>query len=425
MSRIMYAIFLAGILTGALIQIAPLAADTPDWHYFVDREYIYSIDISSDGEIVAAGTTMGKVLVFDKVGTLLWDYRVPGRIIVDVSPDGSIFIVSTQDSAEKNKGTVRCFDRNGTQLWMENTGWVTNIDFSKNLDTIAVGTRDGDIIILDSLGTVMETYTDFPKTYVVNSLSLSQDGSCLAYSLFEDKPNLEYIDLDASRRRIFSKYSVKYSWPINIIRISGDGNYIATESSEGSYSELSFFSKNGIRIWSRSLKKLNDIVITVNGSRIVTGSKDGTLSVFNSSGNQLWNFTSQGEITSISMNDGEDLIAVGSAKSILYLFTLSGDHIRSFRVEGFPEGRIQSVKLSNDGGSIIAAVNKKELIYISLLPKPKVSNPSDRLNLPVNPLDATPLVLDVEPSKNEDRRFKIIEIRNSLWNISRIITNLV
>lgn len=85
---------------------------------------------------------MGKVHLLDRDGDLLWTKSVPGSLMTEISPDNSCIVVASQESLEKDKGAVRCFDRNGTPVWRDVTGWVTDINLSED-GPLVVGTRRG------------------------------------------------------------------------------------------------------------------------------------------------------------------------------------------------------------------------------------------------------------------------------------------
>ncbi|MFA7153893.1 MAG: PQQ-binding-like beta-propeller repeat protein, partial [Methanoregulaceae archaeon] len=179
------AFILAGLLVVLLAQPVPVSGAAPDWSYTVGREYISSSDIASDGSAVVIGTTMGQLRLLDGDGVVLWTKSIPGSLMAEISPDNSCIIVASQESLEKDKGAVRGFDRNGTQMWRDVTGWVTDIDLSADARNLVVGTRRGDVIVLDLNGDRLGQYNDFPKTYVVNAAGISGDGTRIAYSLCE------------------------------------------------------------------------------------------------------------------------------------------------------------------------------------------------------------------------------------------------
>ena len=407
--------FLAGLLVFLLVMTAPVSGQAPDWGFTVGREYVSSSDISSDGSLVIAGTTMGKVHLFDGDGDLLWTGRIPGRLITRISPDSSFFIVGSQESLEKNKGAVRCYDRNGTQLWRDITGWVTDIDFSVDAGKLVVGTRMGDVIVFDSNGNRLGAYNDFPKTYVVNGVGISGDGTRIAYSLCERKPALEVVTVSNGIRKISSR--VENSYLIDNIKISDDGKCIVTESGEGTISELSFFDSNAKKIWSKSLSRINDIALTEDGGLVLAASEDSHLRVFSSSGDPVWNFSRTGAITALSINLDQGLIASGSGDGNIDVLNLSGDLMWSFLVERFPESRITDVRISSDGDSVIAVVNDKEILYYSLV---ACETAGKALEEAPKPLNTIVEMMEEEDDVCEIDPFSLVDQNHSLWNLGEV-----
>jgi len=360
------AFILAGLLVVLLAQPVPVSGAAPDWSYTVGREYISSSDIASDGSAVVIGTTMGRLCLLDGDGVVLWTKSVPGSLMAEISPDNSCIIVASQESLEKDKGAVRGFDRNGTQMWRDVTGWVTDIDLSADARNLVVGTRRGDVIVLDLNGDRLGQYNDFPKTYVVNAAGISGDGTRIAYSLCERKPALEVVTVSSGRRTISSR--VENTNLIDRISLSWDGKCIATESGEGSLSELSFFDEKPKIIWSKSLPKIHDLVITEDGGLVLAASEDSYMRVYSGSGDPLWNFSRAGGMTSLSVNLEKGLIVSGSGEGNIDLLNLSGDPVCSMHVQRFPESVVSSVTISDDGRSLIAVLNDKEILYYTLDP---------------------------------------------------------
>lgn len=355
---------LAGLLVFLLALSVPVSGAAPDWSYTVGREYVSSSDIASDGSAVVIGTTMGQLRLLDGDGVLLWTKSIPGSLMGEISPDNSCIIVASQESLEKDKGAVRCFDRNGTQMWRDVTGWVTDIDLSEDARNLVVGTRRGDVIVLDLNGDRLGQYNDFPKTYVVNAAGISGDGTRIAYSLCESKPALEVVTVRNGRRTISSR--VENTNLIDIITLSWDGKCIATESGEGSMSELSFFDEKPKKVWSKSIPRIHDLVITEDGGLVLAASEDSYLRVYAGSGDPLWNFSRVGGMTSLSVNLEKGFIVSGSGDGHIDLLNLSGDPVCSMHVQRFPESVVSSVKISDDGGSLIAVLNDKEILYYTL-----------------------------------------------------------
>lgn len=406
--------FIVAGLISLLALAVPVASQCPDWNFEVGNEYISSIDISSDGSRILAGTTMGEVYFLDDKGRLLWTLQVPGRLIARIAPDNSSFIVGSQESRQKDKGAVRCYSMNGTCLWREVTGWVTDIDFSRDAEMMVVGTRMGDVIVLDSQGNKLGSYNDFPKTYVVNAVGISGDASRIAYSLCEIKPALEVVTVSNGRRRVSTR--VENSNLYDMIKLSGDGKYIVTKGGEGTISELALFDENTKKIWSKDLYRIHDLAINEDGGLVLAASDDSFLRVYAISGDPLWNFSRSGGITALSVNLDKGLIASGSGDGNIDVLSFSGDTIWTFLAERFPESRVTAVKVSGDGDSLIAVLNDKEIVHYSLVsdtsPETDVEASANLTNTGMIP-DSEEIISITPTSVTVNQRF-------SAWNFSQV-----
>lgn len=239
------------------------------------------------------------------------------------------------------------------------------------------------MIVFDLNGNRLGQYNDFPKPYVINAAGISGDGTRIAYSLCEIKPALEVVTVSSGRRTISSR--VENSNLIDIISLSWDGKCIVTESGAGSMSELSFYDEKPEKIWSKSLSIIHDLVITEDGGLVLAASEDSYLRVYSCSGDPLWNFSRAGGMTSLSVNLEKGLIVSGSGDGHIDLLNLSGDPVCSMHIQRFPESVVSSVKISEDGGSLVAVLNDKEILYYTLDPCESPDTKTRRSQNPLKP----------------------------------------
>jgi len=109
-------------------------------------------------------------------------------------------------------------------------------------------------------------------------------------------------------------------------------------------------------------------VITEDGGLVLAASEDSYMRVYSGSGDPLWNFSRAGGMTSLSVNLEKGLIVSGSGEGNIDLLNLSGDPVCSMHVQRFPESTVSSVTISDDGRSLIAVLNDKEILYYTLDP---------------------------------------------------------
>ncbi|RLJ03592.1 MAG: hypothetical protein DRP11_00175 [Candidatus Aenigmatarchaeota archaeon] len=130
----------------------------------------------------------------------------------------------------------------------------------------------------------------------------------------------------------------------------------------------SLFGENGSEIWVHTLPNSNKNVFSTDignltndpGNEVAVGSQDSYVYVLNSedsSSSQAWNYSTGGEVRSVSVGDlngGENEVVAGSLDGMVYALDSSGNLIWNFTVDS---GGVYSVKIGNltsDSGNEVA-----------------------------------------------------------------------
>jgi WD40 repeat protein len=349
-----------------LIAIHPAGALVERWNISIAG--ISDVASADDGSRVIVGTNTGNAMVFDQNGTLLWETRVPGTVLVGCVGNGSSFLVASREGVENNKGAVRLFDGTGNVVWFRNTGWPMALDLCQSTGRILIGDRAGNLQVINQSGGEEAIFNDFPKSYPIAALSLSGDGKYFAYTLMERNTQVRYITVSSASKKAFQKaYTATSTYadnePVNRIVVSGDGAYVATAGGEGSHGILRLYARNGTLLWSKDTGQLTDIALSPDSSRIYTATRDGLVSCYSQSGNLSWEYSSPACIGSISLASGENLLASGSLDGDLCLFNESGTLLWHCRITDFPTGAVSRVELSDQGNALVALSNEKRIRY--------------------------------------------------------------
>jgi hypothetical protein len=347
----------------------------PDWNATIPG--ISDFSISDDGSRVIIGTNTGLARVYDRNGTVLWGTKTRGSVLAGCIGDGTAFLVASREGREQNKGELRLFSGDGSQEWFYNPGWVTAMGLSGN--SIVIGDRQGNVIVLDRNGEEIALFNDYPKMNVVSDLSLSSDGGYVIYSNDERNPRLKYVTISTSAKRVFSSsytYTTLYAdnEPIRRIEISGDGAYVATAGGEGNHGLLVFYAKNGTRMWSKDLSRIGDLEIDGDGSSVYAGTVDGDIRGYSRSGDLEWVFSTGAGIGSLSLSQ-DGMLAAGTSNGDLYVFNQTGDLLWKNRVECFPAGDISRVEISRDGTALAASSNGRSFWYYPVVMEPGIVLP--------------------------------------------------
>jgi WD40 repeat protein len=254
------------------------------------------VEISRDGRYIV--TSQGSfVRLFDSQGANLWDYSI-GEPVTDISitPDGLII-------AAGGGSVIKCWYNSGAGLGSNTTNKVKHIRISPAKDQIVVTTERA-----------------------LRSFNLS-------YVPFWDDEDVRS----------------------DLIEISADGTHIVTAG--GNWIWL--YHGSGTQLWDRHALGGNIISLaySYDGSTIVTGRDDNTITVLDQNGNVLWTAKAGFWVMSVGVSDNGSIIVAGSMDKKLYIFDREGTLLGTFQAAGMIKSR--SVGVSGDGSRIVAVDGTK------------------------------------------------------------------
>jgi outer membrane protein assembly factor BamB len=221
--------------------------------------------VTSDGSFIAAGATdkekKGHIMLFDQDGNVLWNHQIDGRIeTVAVSKSGYVVAgprdqyiylydrrgellftyyaksyYSAQDTAMSpdesyflfgsERRYLNCYTLQGESLWQEEVGPLCSIRVSQDAEYIAVGTTNGDLILLNRNGSVL--WNKKVSITYVSEITISGHG--------------EYIGACTKKELFVSSFEVyeksgELLWryedenPFKALVISDDGHYVGASN---------------------------------------------------------------------------------------------------------------------------------------------------------------------------------------------------
>ena len=221
--------------------------------------------------------------------------------------------------------------------------------------------------------------------------------------------------MSSGSRKSFGKdftYTGTYGYlePIRQIELSGDGAYVATAGGEGSHGVLNFYARNGTRLWSKDISRINDLTVDGTGGCVFTAEGDGTISCYNRSGSLEWVYPSGAPAGSLSYARGGDLLAAGNDNGDLLLFNRSGGLIWEETLDLFPTGAVSKVEFSSDGSALAVVANDRYLGYFVAVP-----DPVPVVETPVPTVTMTPTP---EPEPGETKEAGLFGLFPLSWNFT-------
>ncbi|WFN37320.1 PQQ-binding-like beta-propeller repeat protein [Methanomicrobium antiquum] len=148
-------------------------SDTAYYQYWYEGNPGQYVALSDDGRYLAAGSLDCYVYLFSNNGTRLWRYKGERPFCVtDITSDGSR-IVSVSDT-----GTIFLFNRTGYLLWSYDTGSIIrSIKTDSSGDLIVAGSNSSEIYCLNGSGNLIGNYTTKGG---VTDVEVSTDGSYIS-----------------------------------------------------------------------------------------------------------------------------------------------------------------------------------------------------------------------------------------------------
>jgi WD40 repeat protein len=284
------------------------------------------VAISADGSTIVAGGD--QLIAFSPDGNKLWAGWT-GEL-VEISRDGRYIVTSLGPS-------VWLFDSQGANLWDRSIGEpVTDISI----------TPDG-LIIAAGGGSVV-------KSWYNSGAGLGSNTTNKVKHLRVSPAKDQIVVTTEKALRSFNLSYIPF-WEdeegsSDLIEISADGTHIVTAS--GNW--ILQYHGSGTRIWDKHIQGGNILSLAYarDGSTIVTGQDDNTITVLDQNGNVLWTAQAGFWVMSVAVSDNGSVIVAGSMDKKLYIFDRKGTLLGTFQAAGMIKSR--SVGISGDGSRIVA-----------------------------------------------------------------------
>ena len=291
------------ILIYLLTTISIVFAQKPLW--FRSTPDIPYIMRWSDG-LLAVGTRAGHVLVYDKLGNLMWEFRTGDWVWrLDWSRD-NLLAVGSRDNY------VYVFDSNGNLKWKYETGdEVWSVAWSSS-NLLAVGSADGFVYVFDSYGNLKWKYC---VIYTAWTLDWS-NNNLLAVGTYGD---VYVFDETGDLRWKFGvgDWALCLDWSKdNLLAVGAWNGFIYLLDQNG---EMKWRFLTGLDIWF--------IDWTDDGKLIAAGSDDGYVYTLDVDGNLKWMYRAGYLINYIEWSHDNKLAVVGFSKT---LYVLNEDGTRDW-----------------------------------------------------------------------------------------------
>jgi len=342
-----------GMILLACLPVPVASAVDPLWTVAATTSgELSAVVVSADGSTIIAGGD--QLIALSRDGTKLWTGWSGSRLVI--SQDGKYILTARDQNARMISGT-------GTMLWDQ---WlevpVTDMSMTPNASLILTGGANR-LRLISPSGEGIRHNVTMP---VMSHFRLFPDGEQMVITSTKG--------IHTSNLTFFSEWT-DANVTQDLVEVAADGSSFVSVTNN----RIRFYTRDGQLRWERALPGGNALgfAYSRDGSTIVVGRDDNTLSVLDRDGNLLWTAPAAYWVTSVAVSDDGNTIVAGSMDKTVSVYDRAGTKL------GFATAKNQiksgSVAVSGDG-SVIAAVDESTVYGFS----------RSQFTQPVTPLMPTP-----------------------------------
>lgn len=324
-------------------------ASIPIWSEQIgDRKT--TVSCSGDGRYMLAGSDTGVLRMYDQCGSLLWEYRQPGKTVrsLAISDNGDFsgaVFVNEEGPSSYADGEVLFFNTTGNLLWKYSEDpTIERIVLSDNGSRIyATGLRS--LYLFSQDGTRVIKNSTAGRSWALDS---ARDGS---YAVAGSKISGNRLDEMNTDGTLTWNFSSRIGF--GTVDISPDGAYIAAAG----YSHLYLLDRNGTLLWQYTgSSDFTSVATSPNAEYTVAGSQYYAL-FFNRTGSLIWKHEFEDFVNDVGISDDGNRIMAGSSRGV-FVFDQDGKILWYY---GTPRGVID---ISSERNGDFFAAGTTDMVYV-------------------------------------------------------------
>ncbi|KAG8940627.1 hypothetical protein FRC03_005280, partial [Tulasnella sp. 419] len=315
---------------------------------------ISSVEFSPNSCLIASGSWDNSVRIWNSVtGVLIHTLNGHTGAVtaVSFSPLGNMVASGSRDKTVNlwdpvNGSLLRIFDGASSDPY--------GIRFSPDGTQIVAPSSDSGIIIWDTETGAVQSRLQYPD--IIFSIAFSPDGTLLAFASGREVIIWDYKSRTISRRLQETAYCVTFS---------RDGRFIATGRSNGQIVTRDITSDSQIGIFNGHTKPVVSLAVSPDGSRIISGSSDGTAAVWDmksgwESPGESDDKVHKGAVHCVAFSSDGKKMASGGDEGTVAVWDTEG-HGLIHTLKGH-EGAVMRVAFSVDGRYIASGSHDRSII---------------------------------------------------------------
>ena len=309
---------------------------------------VTSVSFSPDGNMIASGSTDGMVIIWNRDGRKIIDFKAHKKKITRLgfSPNSQKILSASEDK------TLKLWSLEGKEIasFKGHEDEITTFSFSPEGQKVISGSKDETLKLWNLDGKEIKTFRGHKES--INSVSFSADGKVIAST---SNNMMKLWNLDGKEIKTLNQGG-------NSVSFSPDGQTIVVENG----SDITLRRRDGSFI--KSLYgSYQSPVFSRDGQAIYTASVFGeTLiaSILKIDTKNRINFNFRGHrntITSISFSPDGKMLASGSKDKTIKLWSLESRKFQTYNESEFNEVKEVNEVSFSPNGQIVASVNNKEV----------------------------------------------------------------
>jgi ABC-type sugar transport system permease subunit/outer membrane protein assembly factor BamB len=252
-----------------------------------------------------------------------------------VTADGNRIVIGARDN------TVRVVDAAGQPLWeFTAANSILGADTTSDGTWTVVASEDRSVYLLDAGGAAQWQYR---AGQAMNNAAVAEDGSLVA-ATSDDR---SFYVLDGSGNLVWREV---LGIDVRAVAIYGTGERarVITGSDDG---YVTIYDRDGGTLLSSRLDyDVQSLAVTANGRWIVAGTSDGLVSLLDGSNGQVvWKYKVGEEVTSVAMSADARTILAGSRDKKAYLLDGDGKLLQAFPMQS----EVLATAISGDGAVLV------------------------------------------------------------------------
>jgi WD40 repeat protein len=326
--------------------------------------------VTPDGQRILLPVLFDGYYLYDSKGDLMWHLSDPNAVFAQLSSDGRLALMGTEYPALVDGQKVFLIDTGALKVqWNYTLDRIDHSSLSQNGERAAIVGADRisngwqkQLVVKDQIGTVLLDQKFGGESDLASAPAISSGGRYVAVGTWSRSgrdQSLYFFDLDSGKN-----WNATVHEDIVYVAVSAKGTIVAAAGPQG----LHVFDSTGNLLWFAPLPRLFEYAesyphlwVSDSGEYIAVAGglyDNAHVILFDVSGRELWDSQAPYSVQAFAVNNDGSRIAVGDLNGTIRVFDRSGDVLsrRDLR------SAVRSIAIAQLG--TMAAVGGDNVMYV-------------------------------------------------------------